>query len=142
MLILIIYHFKSLLMPKTKRLLIIPLLFLGTLLVAQKRTITGKVISSNANTPVPGATISVKGTTQGVSTSTDGSFSISVPAGRVTLHVSSVGFENKEVIVDPGLDIVTINLAEDTRQLHIAPTSDRSSRPGEIRHVKLGLNTL
>jgi TonB-linked SusC/RagA family outer membrane protein len=104
-------------MSGTKYLLIIPFLLLGTLLFAQNRTITGKVMSSKDNTPIVGVTISVKGTTQGVSTVTDGSFSIAAPKGRVTLQLSSVGFENKEVIVAPGQDIVSINLGEDTRQL-------------------------
>ena len=61
--------------------MIIPLLLLETLLFAQNRTISGKVVSSKDNTPVLGATISVKGTTHGASTSTDGSFSIS-PRGQ------------------------------------------------------------
>ena len=104
-------------MPRTKCLLIIPLLLLGTLLFAQTRIITGKVMSSKDNTPVPGATISVKGTTKGASTLNDGSFSISAPGGRVTLQLSSVGFEKKEVTVDAGQSVITINLAEDTRQL-------------------------
>ena len=104
-------------MTGTKLLLIIPLLLSGTLLFAQTRIITGKVLSSKDNTPVPGATISVKGTTRGVSTLNDGSFSISAPDGRVTLQLSSVGFESKAFVVDAGQSIVTINLNEDTRQL-------------------------
>ena len=97
-------------MPGTKYLLIIPLLLLGTLLFAQTRTITGKVMSLIDDTPVSGATISVKGTTQGVTTRADGSFSIPASTGRVTLQLSSIGFELKEVIVDPGQDIVRLIL--------------------------------
>jgi len=104
-------------MPRIKYLLVIPLLLLGTLLFAQNRTITGKVMSSKDNTPVPGATISVKGTSHGTSSLTDGSFSIAAPGGRATLQLSSVGFEIKEVVVEPGQDNISINLAEDTRQL-------------------------
>src|SRR5688500_8183127 len=104
-------------MPRTKYLLVIPLLLLGSLLSAQNRTITGTVMSSTDNAPVSGATIAVKGTSRGVTTAADGSFSIDAPAGRVTLQLSSVGFELKEVVVEPGQNLVAVDLAGDTRQL-------------------------
>ena len=100
-----------------KLLLAIALLLLGTSLFAQNRTITGKVISSKDNSPVPGATISVKGTTRGTSTLNDGSFTISAPTGKVILQLSSVGFEKKEITVGESQNDVTIDLAEDNRQL-------------------------
>jgi TonB-linked SusC/RagA family outer membrane protein len=104
-------------MPRTKRLLIIPFLFWGTFLFAQTRTITGKVTSSKDDTPASGVTVSIKGTTQGVSTLSDGSFSIQAPAGRVTLQISSVGFQRQEILVDPGQNNVTINLTENINEL-------------------------
>ncbi|MEO8766099.1 MAG: SusC/RagA family TonB-linked outer membrane protein [Ginsengibacter sp.] len=104
-------------MSRTKHLLILPLLLFGTFLFAQNRTITGKILSAKDNSPVAGATIAVKGTTKGVSTSADGSFNIPASDGRVTLQLSSVGFERKEVVVGAGQNTITISLAEDTRQL-------------------------
>ena len=46
-------------------------------LQAQNRTITGKVTDADAK-PVPGASVQVKGTNQGVSANDEGMFSISV----------------------------------------------------------------
>jgi TonB-linked SusC/RagA family outer membrane protein len=104
-------------MPRTKCVFIIPLLLYATCLFAQTRTITGKVITSKDNAAVSGATVSIKGTTQGVSTLSDGSFSIQAPPGRVTLQLSSVGFATQEINVDAGQNTVTINLTEDIREL-------------------------
>lgn len=62
---------------------------------AQKK-ITGTV-TGTSNMPVIGATITVKGTRVIVSTSPTGEFSLTLPAGRDRLVISSVGFETTEV---------------------------------------------
>jgi len=62
-------------------------------------TITGKVIDSNSNEPLIGATVVIEGTTRGVPTSLDGSFSLSIPAGENSLVISYVGYITKELQV-------------------------------------------
>ncbi len=62
--------------------------------IAQTKTITGKVIDSRG-TPVPYATISVKGTTTGVSADANGNFSIQAREGE-TLLVSAASFTEQE----------------------------------------------
>jgi len=104
-------------MLRTKNFLVFPLMLFGTLLFAQNRTITGKILSTRDATPVPGATITVKGTNKASSSLSDGSFSIEAPNSRVTLVLSSIGFSTKEVVVNSGENTVTLNLSEDTRQL-------------------------
>jgi hypothetical protein len=52
--------------------------------------ITGKVIDEENGQPVAGATILIG--TNGVTTDTDGSFSITLPKGRYTAVISFVGF--------------------------------------------------
>src|SRR5207302_9251754 len=79
------------------------LLLLGTLLLsmqllAQERTITGKVTDANGN-PVPGASVQVQNTRTGTVTKEDGSFSISVPANRRTLIVSAIGQAAQEITI-------------------------------------------
>ena len=93
------------------------LLLYGTALVAQNRTIAGKVVSAKDNAAVISATITVKGTTTGTSTASDGSFSIQAPAGRVTLVVSSVGFSNKEQVVEATQNNVVIDITESSQEL-------------------------
>jgi TonB-linked SusC/RagA family outer membrane protein len=79
------------------------LIFLGQSLYAQERTITGRVVSSTDNKPVSGATISVQGMkkARGAAAGTDGSFHVTIPAGReVTLVVSAVGYETRVISSD------------------------------------------
>src|SRR5687768_13750487 len=103
-------------MPTTKCFFVILFLLYATGLFAQTRTLTGKVRSSKDNSGLSGVTVSIKGTNQGVTTSTDGSFSINAPRNRVVLEVSSVGFQNMEVVVEPGNDNITVDLSENTRE--------------------------
>ncbi|MCH5682956.1 carboxypeptidase-like regulatory domain-containing protein [Niabella sp. W65] len=67
--------------------------------LAQTRPLTGKVHDGKGS-PIPGATVMQKGTSQGVPTGDDGSFSINVTGTSPTLEVSAIGFSRKEVIVD------------------------------------------
>jgi len=65
--------------------------------VMAQNTITGKV-TDDSGSSLPGASVVVKGTTQGVITDFDGNFKLSVPANAV-LIVSFVGMESSEVAV-------------------------------------------
>ena len=74
------------------------LLFIGTLVVnAQTKIITGKVTSSEDNQPIPGVSVSVKGTTVGTITKPDGNFQLSVPNDAQTLVFSFVGMKTVEM---------------------------------------------
>lgn len=68
----------------------------GTVL-AQGKTISGRV-TNDANQPVAGASVLVKGTTTGTTTDNNGNFSISVPS-NATLVISSINFAEKEIAV-------------------------------------------
>src|SRR5688500_3202827 len=72
-------------------------LFLSFSLLAQDRVVTGKVTDSKDGSPVIGASVQPKGSTTGTSTSSDGSFRISVPSGINTLVVSSAEFVTQEI---------------------------------------------
>ncbi|MFD0844761.1 TonB-dependent receptor domain-containing protein [Flaviramulus multivorans] len=74
-------------------LMIFPLTLLG------QGTITGTITDGSSNTPLPGANIVVKGTTSGAISDFDGKFTLNVDAFPVTLVVSSVGYNTKEVSV-------------------------------------------
>lgn len=73
------------------------LLLFCNVLFAQK-TITGKITDPNS-LPVAGATVSVKGTNVASETDVNGNFSISVPNGKNSLVVTSVGFEPQTINV-------------------------------------------
>jgi len=76
------------------------LLLLSGELLAQTRTLTGKVTDANGN-PVPNASVIVKGTRVGTVTNTDGAYSLNVPAGAKTLVISSINLQTEEVKIGP-----------------------------------------
>ena len=85
-----------------KRLLLFNLLlFLGCSLsmMAQDRRITGKVVSAADGSPLPGVSVQVKGTAKGTSTDATGSYTLSVPTGKTTLEIRSVGFNTQTVTI-------------------------------------------
>ncbi len=77
------------------------LFFICTVLVqivsAQSLALTGKV-SDEAGSPIPGVSVSLKGTTQGTTTNTDGEYSIIASPGGV-LVFSFIGFRKVEISV-------------------------------------------
>jgi TonB-linked SusC/RagA family outer membrane protein len=75
---------------------------------AQKK-ITGKVTSSDGK-PIAGASVVVRGSNAGVSTSDDGSFSISASVGSV-IQISAVGTKSQEVRVAQSTTTVNVTLA-------------------------------
>ncbi len=76
------------------------LLFLVEVSFSQNSIVTGKVTDSKDGAAVQGVTVTAKGTRTATQTSTDGSFSISIPASVKSLVFSSVGFASQEISVD------------------------------------------
>ena len=91
-------------------------LFIGIgLALAQTSTITGVVVNAEDNEPVIGASVLVKGTTQGAITDLDGAFTITnVAAKSKTLVVSYIGMRTIEVAIKPNM---RIQMHPDTQQL-------------------------
>ena len=89
------------------------ILFFAAILISgiglAQTTVTGTVVDSEVGTGLPGATIVVKGTSDGVSSDFNGSFSISVDSGA-TLVVSYVGYESQEVVVGESANVGIIQL--------------------------------
>jgi TonB-linked SusC/RagA family outer membrane protein len=67
--------------------------------IFQGVTVTGKVLSGEDNTGLPGVNIVVKGTTVGTVTDIEGNYSLEVPGEASVLVFSSVGFVTEESIV-------------------------------------------
>ena len=90
------------------------LAFVVQLTFAQEKTISGTV-SDASGLPLPGATVLVKGTTNGTSTDFDGKYSISASQGS-TLVFSFVGYTTKEVTVGSS-NTINIAMSEDAALL-------------------------
>jgi len=78
-------------------------------------TVTGKVTGGQANEPLPGVNILVKGTASGTTTNVEGEYSLSAPA-TATLTVSFIGYEPQEIPVN-GRTNINISLKEDSKSL-------------------------
>ncbi|QIX60446.1 TonB-dependent receptor [Hymenobacter sp. BT18] len=82
-------------------------------------TVSGRVTQENGD-PLPGVTVLVKGTTNGTSTNSDGSFVISAPSGS-TLLFTYIGYVRKEVVVPAGstgtVTDLNVTLVEDVNAL-------------------------
>ncbi|MEA5138325.1 SusC/RagA family TonB-linked outer membrane protein [Arcicella rigui] len=82
---------------------------------AQDRQITGKVVSAEDDSPLPGVSIVVKGTSRGTTTTANGTYKISVPNGA-TLTFSFVGFDSKSIAVG-SQSVINVSLGANTSQL-------------------------
>lgn len=73
------------------------------------------VVSDSDGSPLPGANVLVKGTTNGTQTDFDGNYSIDADSGA-TLVFSYIGFKTKEIAVN-GQTSISVTLSEDASQL-------------------------
>ena len=83
--------------------------------VLQDNTITGTV-TDEAGEPLPGATVTVKGTTQGTVTDVNGGYSLQVANENATLVFSYIGFATQEKVVGRQRSINVV-MREDVRQI-------------------------
>lgn len=83
---------------------------------AQARTISGRVTDRATGGGMPGVTVLLKGTTNGVSTNADGGFTLTVPAEGGTLVFSSVGYIAQEQPIGAG-NTINVGLAADAKAL-------------------------
>lgn len=95
--------------------LMIGLFFSVTSVFAQNKTISGKVTSSVDGSALPGVSVVIKGTTQGITTDANGAYKLSAAAADV-LTFSYVGFSPVEVTVG-NRTIIDAQLAEDSKVL-------------------------
>ncbi len=78
-------------------------------MIAQTIRVSGKV-TDNSGIPVPGVTVLVAGTTSGVATAPDGSYSINVAPDGV-LQFSAIGMETQRVQVN-NQSVINVTMAE------------------------------
>ncbi len=79
--------------------MLIALLLCSVYMMAQDKTVTGKVTDEKDGTPLPGVSVIVKGTTIGTSTGADGTFKLSVPNSAKALLISLVNYVDYEVAI-------------------------------------------
>ena len=97
---------------------LVGVLFSSSLLYAQDRTVSGNVTSADDGSPIPGANVLVKGTTNGTVTDIDGNYKLTVPSDVTTLVISFIGYGSTEVeigsraVIDVALETDITELSE------------------------------
>ena len=81
-----------------------------------QQTVTGKVTSGEDNSPLPGASIVLLGTTTGAVTDVDGNYSIELPDQTGTLKFSFIGFQSTQEAVN-GRTTINVTLSPSTEVL-------------------------
>lgn len=100
--------------------LLFALLFISQVLGASNGTIKGILQDAATKEPLAFASVSVKGTTQGVNTDLDGFFTIEVPEGKQILTFNYVGYTSvdKSIVIQADETIeLTIDLISESVQL-------------------------
>ncbi len=106
--------------------------------MAKAQTVSGTV--SDATGPLPGASVVVKGTTNGTQTDFDGNYTLNDVAADATLVFSYIGFATQEIAVN-GQTTVNVTLQEDASELDEVVvvgygTTTRRSTVGAVESVK------
>lgn len=84
-----------------QKLLLITILFTTFCFAQSKSVIKGKITDKDMNNaPLAFANVSVKGSSNGVTTNDKGEYSISLPAGEYVMVFSFIGYETIEKIID------------------------------------------
>ncbi|RYC71639.1 SusC/RagA family TonB-linked outer membrane protein [Spirosoma sordidisoli] len=91
------------------------LLILPGLAFAQERIVSGKITNVEDGTPIPGASVSIKGTNRGTTTDVNGTYRLNVGTDN-GLVVSFVGMMSQEVEIG-SRSVIDVALKPDSRQL-------------------------
>ena len=123
---------------KTYKLIALLLFVIGGPLYAQK-TVTG-IVCDGTNAPLIGATVMVKGTTNGTIADVDGKYSLTVKEGEI-LQAIFTGFISEEVVVGKS-DKINFVLREDRLLLDDVVVigygqTKKSDLTGSVTNVKM-----
>ncbi len=95
----------------------IAMLLIHSLVMAQTRELSGTVKDSKTGNGIASVTVSVQGKNISTITNADGAFSLNVPAGKLTLVLSSVGYGTKTIAVDGSQASLTASLDQSSTDL-------------------------
>jgi TonB-dependent SusC/RagA subfamily outer membrane receptor len=130
------------------------LCLISTPLLAQDRTLTGRVVTGEDGSALPGVSVSLRGTTRGTTTDAEGRYSLNVPATNPVVVFSYIGFKSQEVPVGARttLDIrleadnatlnevvvTALNIARDRKALNYAVQDIKQEKLNIARDQNVG----
>lgn len=96
--------------------LAVALLAMGACFGMKAQTVSGVVLDAVTSEPLPGATVTIKGSTAATSTDIDGKFTIKTERESGSIHVVYIGYMPATVGFKSG-ETLTVSLREDTQML-------------------------
>lgn len=133
---------------KTKSLILLFFLSITTILLqAQNYTISGRITDEKTGEDLAGATIMVKGTTNGVSSNSYGFYSITVPKGNLKLLIRYVGYNEIEKSISLSKNItINIELSEKSTDIDevviSAEQQESKTENKQISVIKLDMQSV
>ncbi|MBV7533790.1 TonB-dependent receptor [Chitinophaga sp. sic0106] len=114
-------------------------LLTGLMAFSQNKKITGRVFDGRDNSPLPGVTVQIKGTSSGTQTGVDGSYTLEAPAGA-TLLFTFIGYTSQEKALGNATQL-NMALTTDTKSLQDVivigyGTTKRSDLTGSVASVR------
>ncbi|HWW40439.1 carboxypeptidase-like regulatory domain-containing protein, partial [Pedobacter sp.] len=100
---------------KIKAFLTVVCILLSSVLLAQTRKISGKVLAEKEKISLPGISVLLKGTKTGTITNSSGEFAIQAAKGDVLIF-SSIGYLSKEVTIGES-SVLQVFLLDDNAKL-------------------------
>lgn len=106
---------------------------------SQSRKITGRVLDNRDNSPLPGVSVQIKGTSSGTQTKPDGTYSIDAASGS-TIVFSFIGYLSQEKVVN-GASNINVSMSSDVKSLQDVVvvgygSTRRSDLTGAVASVK------
>lgn len=95
---------NKMLMKRLNLIILCLLLGIGSA-IAQTLKVEGRIVEESGE-PIVGATVLIKGTTNGVISDVDGNFNITVPNDKTILVISFIGYQKQEIKASPKMKIV------------------------------------
>ena len=114
-------------------------IFLLPLFSQAQNLIVGKIINKADQNPIPGATVSIKGTRTGTSTAVDGTFGIRAKVGDV-LVISGIGVvTTQQEVTGPNMNnIVVATTAKEMDQVVVTATGIKK----DVKRLAYAIQTI
>ncbi|MEJ5963110.1 SusC/RagA family TonB-linked outer membrane protein [Pedobacter immunditicola] len=122
------------------QLILLLMLLVSSIIYAQERKLTGKVVDAADGQPLPGVNVSIKGLPSNVSTNADGIFTIKVNAATDVIVFSYIGFVRQNIISGTQSNLTVRLVSEDNGLDEVVVvgygTQKKSTLTGSVVSIK------
>ena len=129
-------------MKKITQFLLVSVVMLFTTIAFAQSTITGKVMDSDMNAPLPGANIIEKGTSNGTTTDFDGNCSLTTKSTSGSIVISYVGYGSLTVSFSGSTDLGSLTLTTDNSLEEVIVVSSGVIDIAKERETPVAVSTI